>query len=137
MYEATHRFEEHTSEVQVRVQAPDLAGLFREAGVALAELMAPGTTCPGTGESERVELQARDREALLVEWIDELIYRVDMSGKVYADLEVESIGNDSLRARVRGCTPAEFKTAVKAATFHQLAVQESAEGFTASLIVDV
>jgi len=133
---ASHRFEEHTGEVQVRLRAPDRAGLYREAARALAELMAPGAGA-GEGEPVPVEVRGRDPAALLVNWIDELIFLVDTTGRVYPEVEIEQIDAHRLRARVRGCVPARFKTAVKAATFHRLAVEEDEEGFTARLVLDV
>jgi len=137
MYAASHRFEEHTGEVQVHLQAPDLAALYREAGLALAELMAPGASCPDQAETEEIMLEARDTAALLVEFIDELIFRVDTTRRVYAGVEIDHADGSSLRARVRGCVPEAFKTAVKAATFHDLEVREDAEGCSARLVLDV
>jgi len=137
MEAATHRFEAHTGEVQVELRAPDLPGLYREAALALAEVMAPGATCGADAAAEEVEVEARDPAALLVEWIDELIYRVDVTGKVYPSIEVESADGRRLRARVRGCVPERFKTAVKAATFHDLAIRETEDGYSAHLVLDV
>ncbi len=136
MHEAAHHFDEHTGEVRVHLQAPDLPGLYREAGRALAELMAPGASCEG-GEGATIEVEGRDREALLVALVDELIYRVDTTGQVFPALEIEAADGGRLRARIHGCVPREFKTAVKAATFHDLHVEEGAEGFSARLVLDV
>jgi SHS2 domain-containing protein len=134
---ARHEFEEHTSEVRVHLRAPDLPGLYREAGVALAELMAPEARAAGEGAWEPVELQSRDPAALLVDWVDELIYRVDTTGQVFAEIAVDRADATSLHARVRGSTPPEFKTAVKAATFHGLEVERTDDGWEAHLVLDV
>jgi len=134
---ASHRFEDHTSEVQVHLRAPDLPALYREAGLALAELMAPAAQPAGAGDWDEVALEARDAAALLVDWIDELIYRVDTTGQVFADVEVDRADARSLRARVRGSTPPEFQTAVKAATFHDLHVERADGGWEARLVLDV
>ena len=137
MEAGAHRFEEHTGEVAVELRAPDLAGLYRQAALALAELMAPGAACDESADSEAVRVVARDAAALLVEWIDELIYRVDLSGKVYPWVELESATETSLHGRVRGCVPEEFKTQVKAATFHDLKVRRTEDGYAARLVLDV
>ena len=136
MHASHHEFEDHTSEVQVHLRAPDLPALFREAGVALAELMAPGTH-GGEGDWTEVKLASRDPAALLVDWFDELIYLVDTTGLVLADVEIERADETSLHARVRGVMPAEFRTAVKAATFHGLRVEPVDDGWEAHVVLDV
>jgi SHS2 domain-containing protein len=134
---ARHEFEDHTSEVRVHLRAPDLPSLYREAGLALAELMAPAAEPTHGGDWDELELRARDPAALLVDFVDELIYRVDTTGQVFADVEVDRADATSLRARVRGSTPPEFKTAVKAATFHGLHVEPKDGGWEAHLVLDV
>lgn len=136
MLAGRHGFEEHTGEVRIWVEAPDLAGLFREAGLALAELMAPDAQRPD-GAAETIELSARDAEALLVDFLDELIYRTDTTGRVYNEIEVERADSGGLSARVRGVVPAEMKTAVKAATFHGLRIEESDGLWRARVVLDV
>lgn len=132
-----HRFEEHTGEVRIRMEAHDLAGLFREAALALAEVMGAQGPSLGEGESVAIELEARDPEGLLVDWLNELIYRTDVSGKVFTDLRIESAEPRKLLASVRGARLASPKTAVKAATFHGLQVERTDAGYTASVILDV
>ena len=62
---------------------------------------------------------------------------MDTSGQVFADVEIDRADETSLRARVRGVTPAEFKTAVKAATFHGLHVEQDDDGWEAHVVLDV
>jgi SHS2 domain-containing protein len=135
----TYQFEPHTSEVKLRLEGTELAELFEEAGYALAELML-GEERPETlseGEEEHVTLEASDTEALLVDWLNELISRADARKQVYTQFEVDLLSEHRLQARIRGLTPAVLKTAVKAATFHGLEIQEHEDGFTATVVLDV
>jgi SHS2 domain-containing protein len=133
---AAHRFVEHTGEVELQLQAPTLPALFAEAGLALAELLA--ATPPGaTSAAERVVVRAPDREALLAEWLNELIYRGDVHKRVYVAFDIERLEDGELVATVRGGEPTQLRTAVKAATLHRLSIQESAGGVRATLVLDV
>ena len=77
---ASHAFEDHTGEARVRLEAPSLAELFAEAARALAELMTgSGALVPASGDAMRIDLTAHDREALLVDWLNELIYQAERS----------------------------------------------------------
>jgi SHS2 domain-containing protein len=135
----TYQFEPHTGEVQIRIEGSSLPELFEEAGYALAELML-GEELPETppdAEQEFVMLEAADTEALLVDWLSELISRADVNKRVYTHLVVDELSERTLRARIRGYTPTVLKTAVKAATFHGLEILEHEDRFTATVVLDV
>jgi len=139
----THHFEEHTSEVRLCVAAPTLAGLFEQAGRALAELMldspaAAATKGPEPVElAERVHLRAPDRAMLLVDWLNELIFLSETRKRVYTEIHVESASDTALAASVRGVFPDVLRTAVKAATLHEVEVLVGSEGYTARVVLDV
>jgi SHS2 domain-containing protein len=137
MVERAHGFEEHTSEVKMRLFAPTLPALFEEAVVALSEVMAESPPQAPSAD-EPVRLMARDREALLAEWLNELIYRADSEGRLFTAAEIESLSDTELHGRVGGAAVSEWKTQVKAATLHELTIAPLAqEGWTASVVLDV
>lgn len=139
MESGMHEFEAHTSEVQVRVQATTLPELFEEAALALADIMLGEAhpQAPADAEEEIVLVEAGDLDALLVDFLNELIYRSDAHKKVYTDVDVELTTEHQVRARIRGIVPDVLKTAVKAATFHGLDVHEHENGFDARIVLDV
>ncbi len=139
MEPGTYQFEPHTGEVQIRIKGTDLPELFEEAGYALAELMLGEEhpeELPGE-EQEEITLEAADTEALLVDWLNELISRSDARKRVYTDFDVDRVSETGLHARIRGFTPSVLKTAVKAATFHGLEIHEHEDGFIATVVLDV
>ncbi|QSQ26664.1 archease [Pyxidicoccus parkwayensis] len=139
MEQGTYEFEPHTSEVQVHVEGTDLGALFEEAGYALAEVMLgeEPPEPPPSMEEEDVTLDAADTEALLVDWLNELISRTDLRKRVYTHLTVDEIDERKLHARIRGFTPDVLKTAVKAATFHGVDIREHEDRFLATVVLDV
>ena len=133
----THSFEEHTGEVLLRVVAPSLPQLFVEAGLALADLMAE-QRAPSSRESpETVAIRAPDREALLVEWLNELIFRSETQQKIYDHIHITHLSDNELRAEIRGAFPERLRTSVKAATFHRLKIQPEVNGYSATVVLDV
>lgn len=131
-----HAFAEHTGEVEVHLMAADLGGLFEEAGRALAELMLGESGTP-SGEAEMVTLQASDRETLMFEWLNELVFRSETEKVVFTDFEVDEISDTKLVAEIRGVEPQSIRTAVKAATFHRLEIADTADGCEATVVFDV
>ena len=132
-----HDFIEHTGELELRLRAPTVAELFAEAGRAIAELMlGDGAAGPETAH-QPVTVTARDRAALLVAWIDELVYRAETEGAVFTRFDVASVGETELRATLHGARPAAFQNPIKAATYHRLRVDAEDGGYVATVVLDV
>lgn len=133
---AGHRFEEHTGEVRVRLNAPSFEQLLVEAGRALAELMADEPPRSPL-DTAQISLTAPDRGALLVQWLNELIFLSETRKRIYSGFEIHQVSANRLEAEVRGWTPSRLRTQVKAATFHRLSVTAEGGGFSAQVVLDV
>jgi len=135
---ARHHFAEHTGEVRLELAAPSCEQLFAEAGRALAELMLGEVTEPGASAPTRaVEVHARDRAALLVEALNELVFLSETSKQVLTQFDVTLVDETGVWAQVTGVAPEALKTAVKAATLHGVSVERSEGGWRASVVLDV
>ncbi len=135
---ARHTFEDHIGELALRIEAPTLPMLFEEAGRALSEAMGKGDTGGSPADhEERMTVAAPDREALLVEWLNELVYRAEVSRVLPREFRIERLSERDLAAVVRGVRLERLRNPVKAATFHGLSVAESPEGFRATIVLDV
>jgi SHS2 domain-containing protein len=133
---ASHVFEDHVGELEIRLRAPSLAELFEEAAHALVEVMGdPGERPIVSVDLVRVE--AHDREALLVGWLNDLIFRYERDRRLPADVKIEELDDGHLVARVRFADAPGPRTLVKAATFHGLRIEESPDGASANVILDV
>ena len=88
-----------------------------------------------------MRLTADDREALLVDWLNHLLYLFDLDGFLGRDFQVESLTPERLEARVTGESfdPARHpsRTGVKAATFHQLSIVPVEDGWQATVVLDL
>lgn len=132
----SHAFEQHTGEVKVRLQAPQLSELFVEAARALCELLGTASADPPT-EWQRVTVIARDRDALLVAWLNELIARTEIDHCLYREVTIHDLTEQRLDASIRGVAFRETRTAVKAATFHGLRIAAGSAGASATIVLDV
>ncbi len=134
---ARHSFEEHRGELEVRIDAPSLPALFAEAGRALAEVMHATPLEAPAGWSDEVVVNARDREALLVEWLNELVFRSEVSKVLFTEFEITHLSDRQLVAAIRGTCVEQLRNPVKAATYHGLSIAERAGEVTAKVILDV
>jgi SHS2 domain-containing protein len=135
--ERWHRWVDHTAEVQLQVGAESLAGLAVEAGRALGSFLLRGGAAEPAGEPRTIAVLSVDREALLVDWLNEILFLAEVERWVAVDFEVIEVSAEHLKASARGVPVEEPPALVKAATFHGLAVEETDDGFQAEVIFDV
>jgi protein archease len=132
-----HRWVDHTSEVQLQVGAESLGGLAAEAGRALGLLLLRREDPKPAGPSRLLEVESADREALLVDWLNEILFVAETEKWVPLEFEVQDASPTRLRAAARGVPVADPPSHVKAATFHGLRVTEGENGYHAEVIFDV
>jgi SHS2 domain-containing protein len=132
----------HVGEWKVELRADTLDELFAELARMLAEAAGSRRTPSAPRAWEHVELEARDRAALLADWANELIGRSEVAGRAYGDVrnlivETGPAGSARLIADVRGDPVDEWVSPVKAATYHGATVERQAGGWRAVLLFDV
>ena len=133
---AQHRFEE-SDELRLLIRAASFPEIAAEAGRALAEFAAGGSLPAAEDGWHELEVEAADRAGLLVEWINELIYRAESEGWLGTEFELRNQEPNRLRARVRGARWTTRTFPVKAATLDRAQVREGPEEVTAEVTLDV
>ena len=128
---------EHTAEVKLRVRAPSFSALAAEAGRAVARLELGREPPPPDGSYRELDVRSRDREALLVDWLNELVFLAETERWVATEFDVHSVTDTALQARVRGVPVDEAPARIKAATFHGLEIRTVPGGLEAEIIFDV
>jgi len=120
-----YRYLEHTADVGIEAWGPDLRAAFEESAMALAALMVDPATVEDR-EEWRIAIDGGDPGELLVRWLSELIALVDSAGCAFRRFAIDVLDGRRLEARAWGerIDPARHhpRTAVKAATYHALAV---------------
>ncbi len=126
-----YRLIDHTADVGLLVRAPDPAVLFERAASAMFDMMFDLETFGGGGDAETVTVEAPDRETLLVAWLSEMLSRSMAAETVYGEFDVTELSETTLSAKVRGesrdLDRHDFRTEVKAVTYHHLLVSEDAD----------
>ena len=101
---------------------------------ALHELLADDAR--GEQVCREVVVDGRDRGALLLGWLDELVYLAETEDLVPDEVERLELSDRGLVATVR-CRRGGPRHLVKGATYHRLAFERSDSGFRATVVLDV
>jgi len=131
---------DHTADVGVIAYGADIKELFSNAALALFSLI----TEPESIEEklqQGLEISSEDRDSLLVEWLNELIYLFDAEHILFNKFEIENLTHKQLKATCYGekIDPSKhkIKTGIKAATYHMLEVDKDSSGYKAQIIFDI
>jgi SHS2 domain-containing protein len=132
--DVSYRWAEHTAEVQIEIDAETEEEVFSDALRALGELLADGAG--GEQVWREVAVDGHQRAALLVGWLDELVFLAETEDLVPEDTELVELSDRGLVATVRGHCGSP-RHVVKAATHHRLRFERSGSGFRATVVLDV
>jgi SHS2 domain-containing protein len=134
--EPSHRWIEHTAELQLELHARSEAAIFGQAVHALRELLEDEEPAEGPRVERTVEAEATDRGALLAEWLAELVFLAETEGLVPDEARNLVVGEDSVTATVVGRT-SEPRHLVKAVTYHDLELHRDRDGWRGNVVLDV
>lgn len=131
------RFEEipHTADWSFRAFGKDVRELFENAAHAIFALEGAE---PGEANIVRtVHVTGIDYESLLVNWLTELLWLQESNRETYHRFQIETLTPTELRAQVFGAPLTQLNKIIKAVTYHNLKVEQTAEGWQATVVVDV
>jgi SHS2 domain-containing protein len=139
---------EHKADVGVRGKGTTMAKAFEETAKALVEVMVD-TESIDPIKSHVINLSAKDEGALLVLFLNELLFLKDTKKMIYSKfrVEIKEDKNDSgekkvlLKAVIFGekinQKKHEFRVDAKAATYSELKVGKEGNEWIAQCIIDV
>jgi SHS2 domain-containing protein len=136
------RFEilDHTADIGIIIHGDNLKALFENAGEAFFNLITDLRKVKRRIE-RRVNIGGESLDRLMVDWLSELLYLHDVENLLFRGFKVDSVGEDGLRAIVKGELFQEgvhvIKTEVKAVTYHQIEVRQVNRGWRAQVILDL
>lgn len=132
---------EHTADVAVAAEGPTLGDTFAAVADGLAAAMCEAI--PTDGERFDFGVEAENREALLYEYLADLIYQRDVRGVLpvehRATVRQETVEERwRLDASARG-VPLDSVDAreVKAVTYSEMTIEETTAGWRAYVVFDV
>jgi protein archease len=130
----------HTADVAYRIRGNSLGEIFANAAEAMMATITDRRRLKPR-ETRLIEVEAPDREALLVSWLNYLLYLFDVDGFLGRIFDIVELSDDRLQAVARGeiFDPERHvaKCAVKAATYHHLEITPRNHGWQATVILDL
>lgn len=131
---------DHTADIGVRAFGSDKKELFENAAFAMFDIIADLQGLTGS-VTQDITLTASSPEELLVAWLDELLFHFYTKQIILFKFDIIELSDTALKAKVQGrpigANRNRLKTEIKAATYSDLAIKNSADGYFVEIIFDV
>ena len=127
----------HTADLAIEVWGSSLEELFKNAGLALCDLVTGDSVIEGR-EEKRVSAEGVDLVDLFVNFLSELHYLIFGKGFVYNFLKVELSSQKEAKATLIGeKAPGKLEFEIKAVTYHMAEVWKDGDLWKARVVFDV
>ncbi|MBL8178261.1 MAG: archease [Bryobacterales bacterium] len=130
---------EHTADIGFRAWGPAFENMLAAAAQALVSIAVEIGTVRDA-EPYPIAAKGEDRESLLVNWLNEVLYYVDGRQVAFRRFDVKSCGEWQVSGIGWGEPRSEAhpaKLIVKGVTYHQLSVTNCAEGWQCTVFLDI
>ena len=128
---------EHTADRALRIFGANLQELLLNAAHGMNSLMIGGYDSLSVSEVKSVALDAIDAESLLVEWLSELAFWAETQMLVFHRFDLHEVSPTRVTATLYGSRAAQLEKHIKAVTYHNIAIVQTARGLTATVVFDV
>lgn len=138
-----YQYLDHTADIGIRVEAENFKSALAEAVYALIALIFSNSfkELEVDNDYEKISIESFDKESLLVNLLNEILYLIDSKKIIPLKPEVNIDSNSKAELKYR---PLEFDydrypihLYVKAVTFHQLEIIENSDKTIIKFFVDI
>ncbi len=138
------KFLEHTADAYVEAYGTSLEEAFEKAALATLDVMTePEKVEPKIEDA--LEVEAPDEYALLYSWLEELLVKFELTGKLYSSFKISSIEKTPVGCKLKAKAWGELydpkkhpsRVGIKSITYHQMEIVKKPKSVTVRFILDV
>jgi len=132
------RFEilEHKADYKIRVLGRGKEELFLNAMLGMEDGLQPEIRS-AKSEIRNIKITSNDLNALLVDFLSEVLYLTQANKEVYDDIKFIKFSDIELEAKLSGQAVESFGEDIKAVTYHDLDIQQKAGIWQAAILFDI
>ncbi len=135
---------EHTADVYIAAYGRTLEEAFQNAAKAMFNVMTDIKKISPQTE-DKLEVEAHDEEALLYDWLEDLLIKFETMGNLYSRFRISKIEKTpqglKFKAKIWGesFNPEKHteKVGIKAVTYHRMEILKEPEKITVKFILDI
>ena len=119
---------EHVSDLKIRTFGKNKKELFENALVGMRAVLRPQVQSPKSKVQNKIKVSSLDLNALLVDFLSEVLYLSQVNKEVYDDIKFSKFSDTELEGELFGNKVESFGEDIKAVTYHGLEIKKNKEG---------
>ena len=139
------KFEEHTADVKVRAYGSTIEEAYAQSAYALITTLSPDLSRISKKREKSLTIKAEDKEALLFDFLSELLYIFDVDHLIFSKISIiyikEIDDGYELKAVLNGekfnKNKHEIGTEVKAITYSYMNIEEKDDRWEIEIVFDI
>jgi len=132
-----YEFLEHTADIKFKVYGKKLNELFENSVLAVSSILAKGNKIKSL-KKKKINIEGKDNENLMYQLVDEIIFLLDAENFIVSKAKLK-VSERKIEGEVAGDDSKKYKDLdhIKAATYAEMYVKKTSQGFEAQVVVDV
>lgn len=130
-----YQFLEHPAELKIRSSGKNLPELFINSALGMMSYIYNDLP-KKAGDFNKIEIQSQNLEALLIDWLSEILCLSDTNKRAYVYFKIIELTPNKIIAEV-GSVKAEAQDDIKAVTYHELAIIKKNDFWEATVVYDI
>ena len=132
-----YEFLDHTADIKIKAYGKTQEEAFENLVLAISEYLSKEQKIKPK-KTKTIEVHGTDKENLLYNFIDELIYLYDAENFIVSKAEINFLGNN-IKAALYGDDTKNYKDLdhIKAATYAEMHVKKTEKGWELQVVLDV
>ncbi len=128
---------EHTADLKIRAWGKTKEELFANMAAGIMENIGGKGVERGRGVKGKFKIESTDLEALLVDFLSQLVYLSDLHNAVFDEFKIKISNDRELQAEVSGHKVKRFALEIKAVTYHELVIKRKGRQWLAEVLFDI
>lgn len=133
---------EHTADLKIKAFGKTKEELFANAAYGMFQQIESrkgekGLPAQAGEVTRKIKIESVDLEALLVDFLSELLSLSDQYNEIYRDCKLKITDDKLLEGEISGNKVESFETEIKAVTYHELKIEKENSHLTAEIVFDI
>jgi len=127
---------EHPSDVKIQASGETKEELFLNAALGMNAILKP-KILDYKSETRKIKVKSADVDALLVDFLSEILYLIQTNKEVYDNIEFSKFSDTELEGALIGSKTDSFNEDIKGVTYHDLKIKQKNGLYEVVVLFDV
>jgi len=126
-----------TADVKLKIEAESLEELFESAALGMMKILKPEIKGDEVTR-KKIEIKSPNINSLLIDFLNEILYRIEVNKEIYKDFKVEIKDNKELTCQAKALPFQKLGLEIKAATYSDFKIEKDKKGkYKSEVVFDI